>query len=686
MAEIALKDHFRETQVFSVRAVVAFAFCASMVLMLIGRLIYLQVVDHGVYTTLSENNRFQIAPLPPTRGLIYDRNGVILAQNQPTYALELIPEQVKDIDATIAQLGEIIPISKYNIDNFKKEIKRNQKFKSIALRARLSDEEVAKIAVNRHRFPGVETVARLVRHYPHGVLGSHVIGYVGRINEREWETVDQSDYDGTNYIGKTGIEKFYEDRLHGHVGVQQIETNATGRSLRTIEQVPAVSGNHLHLTLDAGLQSVAELSLQELEFNGALAAINPKTGAVLALASVPSFDPNLFVTGIDTKTYRELQSDPNKPLYNRAMQARYPPGSTVKPFLGLAGLELGVMKPDDEVFCRGYFQLPGVKHRYRDWKKQGHGKVNLKVGIRQSCDVYFYSLANKLGIDRMAEFMKQFGFGERTGVDISGEGVGLWPSSAWKQRVRKEPWYGGETLIAGIGQGYTLITPLQMAHSVALLSSYGKNMQPRVVDAIENSTNGEKQQFFPIEEASVPIIDRTNWEAVLQDMQEVIHHWHGTAHRIAKDAQYNMGGKTGTAQVFSVKQEEEYDEEKVDKNLRDHGLFISFAPVEDPQIAVAIVVEHGGHGGTVAAPIARQVMDAYLLPILHEKKLKEEKIQKALEMAASKKAEGEKVKQALAEKNKAQNEKQQSNNAKKLVVTQPAPLTPTAPKTQEQNP
>ena len=686
MAEIALKDHFRETQVFSVRAVVAFVFCALMVLMLIGRLIFLQVVDHGVYTTLSENNRFQIAPLPPTRGLIYDRNGVILAQNQPTYALELIPEQVKDIDATIAALGELIPISEYNIENFKKELKRNQKFKSIALRARLSDEEVAKIAVNRHRFPGVETVARLVRHYPHGVLGAHVIGYVGRINEREWENVDQSDYDGTNYIGKTGIEKFYEDRLHGHVGVQQVETNATGRSLRTIEQVPAVSGNHLHLSLDAGLQSVAELSLQDLEFNGALAAINVKTGAVLALASVPSFDPNLFVTGIDTKTYHELQSDINKPLYNRAMQARYPPGSTVKPFIGLAGLELGVIKKDDEVFCRGYYRLPGVKHKYRDWKKEGHGKVNLTIGIRQSCDVYFYSLANKLGIDRMAGFMKQFGFGERTGVDISGEGVGLWPSTEWKMRARKEQWYQGETLIAGIGQGYTLITPLQMAHSVATLASYGKNMQPRIVDAIENSSNGEKQEFFPIQEAPVPIINRENWDAVIEAMKQVVHHWHGTAHRIAKDAQFTMAGKTGTAQVFSVKQNEEYEAENVEKHLRDHGLFISFAPVEDPQIAIAVVVENGGHGGSVAAPIARKVMDSYLLPILHEKKLKEEKIQKALELAASKKAEGEKLKKALAEKRNAESAKDAAAN--QAVVSKPAApsATATPAKAQETNP
>lgn len=638
MADIALKDHFRETQVFNVRAIVAFAATALGILILIGRLVFLQVIDHGVYTTLSENNRFQIAPLPPTRGLIYDHNGVILAQNQPTYALELVPEQVKDIDATIAELGKLIPISEDDINGFKKEMKRNRKFKSIALRSRLSDEEVARIAVNRHRFPGVDTVARLVRHYPHGVLGSHVIGYVGRINEREWESVDQSDYDGTNYIGKTGIEKFYEDRLHGHVGVQQIETNATGRSLRTIEQVPAVSGNHLHLTLDAGLQSVAELSLQQLEFNGALAAINPKTGAVLALASVPSFDPNLFVTGIPLKTYKELQSDINKPLYNRAMQGRYPPGSTVKPFLGLAGLELSVVEKDDKIRCPGYFRLPGVKHKYRDWKKKGHGPVDLRIGIRQSCDVYFYNLANKLGIDRMYDFMSQFGFGKRTGVDISGEGVGLWPSSEWKQRVRKEPWYQGETLIAGIGQGYTLITPLQMAHSVATLASYGKSMQPQVVDFIENSSNGEKLNFNPIQEAPVPIINKGNWDAVIEAMQEVVHHWHGTAHRIAKGAEYHIGAKTGTAQVFSVKQDEEYKEEEVDKRLRDHALFISFAPVEDPLIAIAIVVENGGHGGSTAAPIARKVMDAYLLPILQKKKEREETIQRALDMAASAKA------------------------------------------------
>lgn len=625
MAGITLKDHFRETQMFNIRAVVALVFCVLAVLTLVVRLFVLQVMHHDIYTTLSENNRFQIAPIPPTRGIIYDHNGVILAQNQPTYALELVPEQVKDIPATIAALQELIPISDLDIERFNKELRSVRKFKSIALRSRLSDEEVARIAVNRHRFPGVDFVAQLVRHYPHGILGAHAIGYVGRINEREWETIDQSDYDGTNYIGKTGIEKFYEDRLHGHVGVQQVETNANGRTLRNIEQVPAVSGHHLHLTLDASLQAVAEIALQEIDYNGAVVAIEPKSGAVLALASVPSFDPNLFVTGIDFKTYRNLQADVNKPLYNRAMQGRYPPGSTVKPFLGLGGLEMNLMKKDDKTFCRGWYRLPGVTHKYRDWKKTGHAEVDFATAIRQSCDVYFYTLAHAMGIDRMEKFMTQFGFNTRTGVDISGEGVGLWPSTEWKRRTRKQAWYQGETLISGIGQGYTLITPLQLAASTAALSLYGRRMQPHVVDAIEDSTSGKRQAIPWVEATPVPVVNYENWEAVIKGMEEVVHHWRGTAHRISVNAAYKIAGKTGTAQVFSVKQEEEYDEEKVDKKLRDHALFIAFAPVEDPQIAVAVIVENGGHGGSIAAPVARKVMDHFLLPRLQEQKKKDAK-------------------------------------------------------------
>jgi len=619
-SNLTIKDHFRETQLFNVRAIIALIVSIIMMGILTGRLFMLQVVDNDIYSTLSENNRFHIAAVPPTRGIIYDANGVILAQNLPTYALELVPEQIEDIDKTIAELAKLIPISATDVARFNKRRKSSRKYKSIPLRTRLSDEEVARLAVNRHRFVGADIAARLVRHYPHGTLASHVVGYVGRINEKEWEKLDHSDYDGTDYIGKTGIEKYYEDHLHGHVGVRQIETNASGRTMRTIEQVPSESGHHLHLSLDASLQTVAELALERVGLNGAVVAINPQTGALLVMASVPSFDPNVFVSGVDRKTYRALQQNENNPLFNRAMQGRYPPGSTIKPFLALGGLETGVVDAEHEVKCRGFFRIPGSKHKYRDWKKKGHGQVSTIKAIRESCDVYFYTLARKLGVERMANFMFSFGFGHRTGVDVSGEGVGIWPNKAWKRRNRTEPWYPGETVIAGIGQGYTLITPLQLAVATATISTYGRRLKPRVVNEIENSTTGSREKKYSERDVDVPIVDREHWDTALQGMAEVVNTWRGTAHRIAKGATFKIAGKTGTAQVYSIKQDEEYDEKNVDLKLRDHALFIAFAPIDNPQIAVAVIVEHGGHGGSVAAPIAREIMDNYLIPRLADQK------------------------------------------------------------------
>jgi penicillin-binding protein 2 len=572
------------------------------------------VVNHELYSTLSEDNRFHIRAIPPTRGLIYDRNGILLAQNLPTYALEITPERVKDIDGTIEALSKLINIDETDISRFKRDLHRNRPFKPIPLRSRLNDEEVARIAVNRHRFPGVDVAAKLIRHYPQGGLAVHALGYVGRINEKEKQLIDESDYDGTDYIGKTGIEKRYEDTLHGHVGVAQEETNATGRRLRTIQQVPSEPGYNLHLTLDAKLQKVAEDALGE--HRGALVAIDPRNGDVLTLASTPVYDPNLFVTGIDRDTYRTLRNDEDLPLYNRAMRGRYPPGSTIKPFVALAGLEMDKVEADTVKNCHGYYRLEGNRHRYRDWKKQGHGAVDLDTAIVQSCDVYFYDLAHQLGIDRLAGFLFNFGFNYKTGVDISDELAGLMPTTQWKLKARNQPWYAGETLIAGIGQGYTLITPLQMAHSVATLSMYGKRMQPRVVAALENNNSGEVKKLYPIEDHSIKVKDRENWEKVINAMERVVHFWRGTAYRaIGKDAPYKIAGKTGTAQVFTVKQDEEYDEEEVDERLRDHALFIAFAPVDNPRIAVAVIVENGGHGGSTAAPIARKVMDYYLLDL-----------------------------------------------------------------------
>ncbi|MDH5327008.1 MAG: penicillin-binding protein 2 [Gammaproteobacteria bacterium] len=608
MSGITLKDHFRETQMFNVRSVVMVVFAVILTIVLISRLIYLQVVDHELYATLSEDNRFKISAVAPTRGLIYDRNGILLAQNLPTYSLVVTPERVKNLDETIESLSQLIEISEGDISQFKREVRRNRPFKTLPLRTRLNDEEIAKIAVNRHLYSGVDIAATLIRHYPQGGLGVHALGYVGRINEKEQQLVDKTDYEGTDYIGKTGIEKYYETELHGHVGVAQEEINASGRRLRVIPQVAAEPGKDLHLTLDAKLQRVAEKALGN--HRGAIVAIDPANGNILTLASTPIYDPNLFVTGIDKTTYTELRNDDDLPLFNRALRGRYPPGSTVKPFISLAALEGNVIAKNHETNCKGWFSLPGDTHRYRDWKKTGHGSVNVEKSIVQSCDVFYYELAVKIGVDRLASFMFPFGFNSLTDTDISGELAGLWPTTEWKRQSRNLPWYLGETVSVGIGQGSTLVTPLQLASSTATLSMYGQAMRPRIVAAMV--TAGERVDQ-PIQTGpAVEVKNVDNWKQVIKAMEKVVHDWRGTAFRISKGAHYKIAGKTGTAQVFSVKQDEEYDETKISARNRDHALFIAFAPVESPRIAVAVIVENGGHGGSTAAPIARKIMDYYL--------------------------------------------------------------------------
>jgi penicillin-binding protein 2 len=616
MPAITLKDHFRESRMFNIRVVIVLIFSLLAILAIVVRLVYLQIIENETYTTLSEENRFFISAIPPTRGLIFDRNGVLLAQNLPAYNLELTPERVKNINATIASLGEIIEITDDDIERFREQLGPYNRFKPIPLKTGLSDEEVARIAVNRYRFPGVDIAARLIRHYPETGLMSHSIGYVGRINEKEMSRIDKTDYEGTNYIGKTGVEHFYESILHGHPGVQQIETNAQGRALRTLEQVPQEPGINLYLTIDAALQKVAQEALGEE--SGSVIAIDPNTGDVLAFVSTPVFNPNLFVAGIDHKTYAELRDDTQKPLFNRALRGQYPPGSTIKPFVGLAGLETSSIEAEDPVTCRGWYSLPGDKHRYRDWKKTGHGVMSLHDAIVQSCDVYFYGLASSMGIDRLSNYLIPFGFNSPTNIDITGEVGGIMPTSKWKKETRKAPWYAGETLIAGIGQGYVLTTPLQLATAIATLSRKGHRMRPRIVSALENSNTREIQHLPPVPDAAIGVVDEEHWNQVISAMQDVAHHWRGTAFRIGKDSKYKIAGKTGTAQVFSVSQDEEYKEEEIPKELRDHALFIAFAPVENPQIAVSVIVEHGGHGGSIAAPIAKKVMDQYLLPRLEK--------------------------------------------------------------------
>jgi penicillin-binding protein 2 len=608
MPQLSIKDHLFESQLFLGRTIASATLVLLTLLVLGGRLFYLQVLSHEHFITLSKDNRVKLQPLPPTRGLIYDRHGVTLAQNLPAYSLEITPEKTTHLEATLQDLSKIIEISEEDIQRFRRLFRQNRHFDSIPLRIRLDDEEVSRLAVNRHRFPGVDVSATLLRDYPHGLNTAHLLGYVGRINQQELDYIDTSNYSGTSYIGKNGVEKSYESLLHGEVGLQQVEVNAKGRVLRVLEDRAPTPGDNLHLFLDMELQKIALDALGE--FNGAVAAIEIKSGGVLTLVSKPGYNPNLFVEGISNQAYEELKNSIDKPLFNRAIRGQYPPGSTVKPFIGLAGLEYGVVGFHQETYCPGYYQLPGKEHKYRDWKKWGHGKVDMNKAIVESCDVYYYELARTLGIDRLHEFLSGFGFGHATRVDLTGELKGLLPSREWKQKRRHEPWYPGETLIVGIGQGYFLATPLQLAAATATLANQGHHIRPRVVATIEKP-DGTLQESPKIID-DLQQLDPVHWNQVIDAMTQVIESPRGTARAIRSD-HYRIAGKTGTAQVFSVKQDEEYDEETVAKRKRDHALFIAFAPVENPKIAVAVVVENGGHGGSVAAPIARKIMDHYLL-------------------------------------------------------------------------
>ncbi|HKK13241.1 MAG TPA: penicillin-binding protein 2 [Gammaproteobacteria bacterium] len=606
---ITFKDHLLESRLFMRRAVAALIVSVLLVLVLISRLVYLQVMAHQHFTTLSRENRVKILPVPPTRGLIYDRNGTLLAENLPSFRLEIIPEQVPDLKKTLKALSKIVNIRDIDLQRFQELRKRKPPFEAVPLRFHLSDREVARFAVNRYRFPGVDVQAGLTRHYPLGPVGVHAVGYVGRINEKELQRVDAVNYRGTTHIGKVGVERSYEDVLHGKVGYRRVETNAQGRIIRVLSRTPPVPGRNLYLTLDAHLQEVAEKAFGDNA--GSAVALNPRTGAILAFVSLPAYDPNPFVNGIEYKDYQALRHEYYQPLFNRALRGQYPPGSTLKPFVAMAGLEDGATTPQSTTYCPGYYTLPGGSHKYRGWKHWGHGTVDITKAITQSCDVYFYDLAHSLGIKRLHDYLAHFGFGERTGVDLVGELSGLLPSPAWKRRVKHQPWFPGETVITGIGQGFTLVTPLQLADATAALAERGQRVVPHMVGA-EQAPEGGGLIPEPIKHRPpVPAPDPKDWQVVIHAMTEVVASPHGTGHRIFTH-DYSIAGKTGTAQVFSLGKEEKYNAKEIAKKLRDHALFIAFAPVDKPRIAVAVVVENGGGGGSVAAPIARAIMDAYL--------------------------------------------------------------------------
>ena len=608
-----LRDPLRESLLFNRRLIFTIAVVGILTLVLIFRLFQLQVFNHDHYTTLSEKNRVNIVPIAPTRGMIYDRNGVLIAHNVPTYMLEIVPEMVDNMKDTLAVLKQLVSLTDKEIAQFKRQTRRKRKFVSVPLRYRLSDAEVARVAVNQYRLPGVQIKAELSRHYPLGTLMAHVVGYVGRISEADLRTLDTTEYGASSHIGKVGVENFYEDTLHGKIGYQRVETNAQGRIIKVLERTLPTPGKSIYLNIDVNLQAVAYKAFGE--DSGALIAMDPETGAVLAMVSAPSYDPNQFVHGLETEEFQKLSKSPSRPLFNRAMQGQYPPGSTLKPLLALAGLELDEVYTYNPINCKGWYMLNDDvdERRYRDWKREGHGPTNLIDAVAESCDIYFYDLSYKLGIDRIHQYLTAFGMGKTTGIDMDGELSGTVPNKEWKRRNYNEIWFPGETLINGIGQGFMLATPLQLASFTAALSQYGKRVKPVILQSTQDPMTREIQAVQPEPLQAVHQIKFSNWETILNAMRKVVHGVKGTARGISYGIKYNMAGKTGTAQVFGIKEGERYKQEELKKKLHDHALFVGFAPYEKPRIAVAVIVENGGGGGTVAAPIVRKVMDYYLL-------------------------------------------------------------------------
>ncbi|AOA08103.1 MULTISPECIES: penicillin-binding protein 2 [Pseudomonas] len=604
---IRLKDHEKDSRLVRGRVVVGAIVVVTLICVLLVRLYYLQVVQYDYHSTLSENNRVHVQPIPPTRGLIFDRNGVVIADNRPSFSLSMTRERSGDWQQVLDVIVEVLQLTPEDRALFEKRMKQGRRpFEPVPILFELNEEQIARIAVNQFRLPGVEVVAQLVRHYPQGAHFAHSVGYMGRINEKELKTLDPVNYSGTHHIGKTGIERFYEAELHGQVGYEEVETNARGRVLRVLKRTDPIPGKDIVLSLDIKLQEAAEEALAGRR--GAVVALNPMTGEVLAMVSQPSFDPNLFVTGISFKAYAELRDSIDRPLFNRILRGLYPPGSTIKPAVAIAGLDSGVITGSSRVYDPGYYQLPNYDHKYRNWNRTGDGYVDLDTAIMRSNDTYFYDLAHKLGIDRLSSYMNQFGIGRKVSLDMFEESAGLMPSREWKRATRRQAWFPGETLILGIGQGYMQSTPLQLAQATALIASKGKWIRPHLAKTIEGVP--------PVDPDPVPDIvlrDPSNWAKVNHGMQQVVHGARGTARVAGVGAQYLIAGKSGTAQVVAIKQGEKYDRSKVQERHRDHALFVGFAPANNPQITVSVMIENGEAGSRVASPVVRKVMDAWLL-------------------------------------------------------------------------
>ncbi|GAA0890077.1 penicillin-binding protein 2 [Rhodanobacter soli] len=607
----SIKDPRGESILFRRRALAGFVLIVLSLCLLLSRFVFLQVTHHDEFVTRSTNNRVKPRAIPPARGLIYDRNGVLLADNVPAFRLEVVPEQIKDMPALLAQLGQVVPLDQDDLDAFRKQLKQSRRFESVPLKMHLTEDEIARFAVNRWRFPGVDVVPYLTRRYPLGGMFAHVVGYVGRVDADDLERLDPKRYQGTSHVGRSGLERSYENILHGTPGYELLEVNADGRTQRVLETHAPTPGKNLYLSLDVRLQKAAEVAFDGRP--GAAVAIDPRNGQVLAMVSVPTFDPNLFVNGISQVDYGTLTNDPDKPLYNRALRGVYPPGSTVKPLVGLAGLETGMRTPQDTVVSTGVFYIPGQQRGYRDDQRGGVGRVDLVGAIEQSVNTYFYKLALDMGIDRFSEYMGKFGFGRPTGVDLIGESSGVLPSREWKAANYKQPWYPGETVIAGIGQGFWAVTPLQLSHAIATFAGHGIPYAPRLVMATQGAVNAKPQPLANPPSGPSVIRKPADWDAVNQGMQQVIYGAKGTGRKLGVGFPYLMAGKSGTAERFS-RRSEAYETNRSAEYLatRHRAWFVAYAPADNPQIAVAAILESGAWGASAAGPIVRTILDTWL--------------------------------------------------------------------------
>jgi len=598
---LELSTGVREKHLIQNRLMVAAIGGACLLILLVVRLIWLQLIETERFQTASEANRLQTLPVSPARGLIVDRNGLILAENRPNLQLLLVPEEVDDIDVMVSKVRSRIEFTDGDAERFAKNLKSRRRPRDpVVVKDDLSESEAALIAVDLFQFPGLQIEARPTRFYPYGGLTAHSLGYVGRLSLNELQAIEESRYAGTETIGKSGVEKAYEDALLGQVGVERVETSARGQIMRSVDRDDPVPGADIPLHLDIGLTAKLYEALGDRR--GAIVAMDPQTGGILGLASAPTYDANAFIGGISQAEYAALQVNQDTPLFNRALRGQYPPGSTIKPMLGLVGLHYGAVTWEKEISDRGFFQLSGDDHKYRDWKKWGHGRVNIEKAVIESCDTYFYEMAVRLGVDQMSEGMRWFGFGRRQGRDIQGDLPGILPSREWKRQARNQSWYLGETVISGIGQGFWVTTPLQLAAATTAMARRGNFIEPHF-SVLEDVDAG----------APVPLGDSMDWERMIDAMEDVLHGERGTARGAARGLNYRIAGKTGTVQVVGIAQEEEYKAEEIEERLRDHALFVGFAPADSPSIVLALVIENGGSGGTTAAPVARQIFDYWVL-------------------------------------------------------------------------